>query len=226
MTTKSLRLAGATLFLGTVTLIRAAVAPAENLLPADTLAFITVPDCDTLRTTAKVSPQMMFWNDTAMKPFRDKFMGRLTEQFLTPLEKDLGIKTDDFVSLLQGQFTVGVTVNGSKGNDDVPPGFYGLWHDGHWIAGQFKFSSFPSGHAATAAGLVAAAWLIHRGWAMALMPYALLVIWSRMALQCHHLSDVLASTLLAILMAGWLKRWLLPSVEFQFGNLHRAWRKK
>jgi undecaprenyl-diphosphatase len=111
-------------------------------------------------------------------------------------------------------------------NDDVPPGFYGLWHDGHWIAGQFKFSSFPSGHAATAAGLVAAAWLVHRGWAMALMPYALLVIWSRMALQCHHLSDVLASTLLAILMAGWLKRWLLPSVEFQFGNLHRAWRKK
>lgn len=111
-------------------------------------------------------------------------------------------------------------------NVDVPPGFYGLWHDGHWIAGQFKFSSFPSGHAATAAGLVAAAWLVHRGWAVALMPYALLVIWSRMALQCHHLSDVLASTLLAILMAGWLKRLLLPSVEFQFGNLHRAWRRK
>ena len=110
-------------------------------------------------------------------------------------------------------------------NHDVPPGFYGLWHDGHWIAGQFKFSSFPSGHAATAAGLVAAAWLLHRGWAMALLPYALLVMWSRIALEAHHLSDVLASTVLAIGLAIWLKRKLLPSVEFQFGNLHRAWKK-
>jgi membrane-associated phospholipid phosphatase len=111
-------------------------------------------------------------------------------------------------------------------NHDVPPGFYGLWHDGHWIAGQFKFSSFPSGHAATAAGLVAVVWLLHRGWALALMPWALAVMWSRLALQCHHLSDVLASMLLAIALAVWLKRWLLSSVEFQFGNLHRAWRRK
>jgi membrane-associated phospholipid phosphatase len=111
-------------------------------------------------------------------------------------------------------------------NHDVPPGFYGLWHDGHWIAGQFKFSSFPSGHAATAAGLVAAAWLLTRRWALALMPYALLVMWSRIALECHHLSDVLASTMLAIVMAVWLKPLLLPLVEFQFTNLHRAvWKK-
>jgi membrane-associated phospholipid phosphatase len=107
-------------------------------------------------------------------------------------------------------------------NHDVPPGFYGLWHDGHWILGQFKFSSFPSGHAATAAGLVVAAWLLHRGWALALLPYAMIVIWSRIALQCHHLSDVLASTMLAIVLAVWLKPRLLPIVEYQFGNLHRA----
>lgn len=111
-------------------------------------------------------------------------------------------------------------------NHDVPPGFYGLWHDGHWIAGQFKFSSFPSGHAATAAGLVAAAWLLNRGWALALLPYALLVIWSRIALQCHHLSDVLASTLLAIVMAVWLKQRLLQPVEYQFTKLDRVvWKK-
>lgn len=111
-------------------------------------------------------------------------------------------------------------------NHDVPPGFYGLWHDGHWIAGQFKFSAFPSGHAATAMGLVAAAWLLHRGWGAVLAVYALAVMWSRIALECHHLSDVLASTVLAITLAVWLKPRLLPSVEFQSGNLHRAWRKK
>jgi membrane-associated phospholipid phosphatase len=111
-------------------------------------------------------------------------------------------------------------------NHDVPPGFYGLWHDGHWIAGQFKFSSFPSGHAATAAGLVAAAWLVNRGWALALTPYALAVMWSRIALECHHLSDVLASALLAVVLAVWLKPRLLPALEFHFGNLSRAWKRK
>jgi membrane-associated phospholipid phosphatase len=52
------------------------------------------------------------------------------------------------------------------------------------------------------------------------------VMWSRVALQCHHLSDVVASTVLAIPLAVMLKRVLLPSLEFQFGNIHRAWKKK
>jgi len=108
----------------------------------------------------------------------------------------------------------------------VSQGFYGVWHDGHWILGKFEFSSFPSGHAATAVGLAAAIWLVHRGWGVLGMLYALAVAWSRMALQCHHLSDVLASAVLSIALVIWLKPLLLPSVEFQFGNLHRAWRKK
>jgi len=107
----------------------------------------------------------------------------------------------------------------------APQGFYGVWHDGSWIIGKFEFSAFPSGHAATAAGLAAAAWLVHRGWGAVAAVYAVAVMWSRLALQCHHLSDVLASTVLSIALAVWLKP-LLPSVEFQFGNLHRAWRKK
>jgi membrane-associated phospholipid phosphatase len=111
-------------------------------------------------------------------------------------------------------------------NHDVPQGFYGLWHDGHWIVGKYQFSSFPSGHAATAVGLAAAAWLIHRGWGAVAAVYALAVMWSRLALQCHHLSDVIASAVLAVPLATMLKKVLLPSVEFQFGNLHRAWKKK
>jgi membrane-associated phospholipid phosphatase len=111
-------------------------------------------------------------------------------------------------------------------NLEVPQGFYALWHGGHWIAGQARFSSFPSGHAATAVGLAAAAWLCHRGWGAVAAVYALAVMWSRIALQAHHLSDVVASTVLAVPLAIMLKRVLLPSVEFQFGNLHRALRKK
>jgi membrane-associated phospholipid phosphatase len=75
-------------------------------------------------------------------------------------------------------------------------------------------------------GLAAAAWLVHRGWGTVAAIYALAVMWSRIALQCHHLSDVLASTVLGITMAVLLKPVLLTSVEFQFGNLHRAiWKK-
>ena len=111
-------------------------------------------------------------------------------------------------------------------NLEVPQGFYGVWHDGHWIIGQAKFSAFPSGHAATAVGLAVAAWLVHRGWGAVAAVYALAVMWSRIALQAHHLTDVVASTALAVPLAIMLKRVLLPSVEFQFGNLNRALRGK
>lgn len=122
MTTKILRLSALGIFLGTTSLLRAAIAPAENLLPADTLAFYTVPDCTAFRAACKTSPQLMFWNDPAMKAVHDKFMGKFNERFIAPLEKDLGIKTDDFLAVLQGQLTVGITVNGSNGKDEVPPG--------------------------------------------------------------------------------------------------------
>jgi membrane-associated phospholipid phosphatase len=96
---------------------------------------------------------------------------------------------------------------------DVPQGFYGVWHDGHWIIGQHEFSSFPSGHTATVVGLATAAWLVHRGWGMVAAIYALVVMWSRIALQCHHLSDVVASVVLAIPLAVLSKRVLLPFLE-------------
>jgi membrane-associated phospholipid phosphatase len=108
----------------------------------------------------------------------------------------------------------------------VPQGFYGVWHDGHWILGKYDFSSFPSGHAATAVGLAAAAWLVHRGWGAVAAVYALAVVWSRMALQCHHLSDVLASAVLSIALAVRLKPLLLPLLETQSGRLHRIGREK
>jgi membrane-associated phospholipid phosphatase len=74
--------------------------------------------------------------------------------------------------------------------------------------------------------MAAAAWLVHRGWGALVALYAAAVVWSRIALQAHHLSDVLASAVLSIALAVMVKPVLLPLVEFQFGNLHRAWRGK
>jgi hypothetical protein len=100
----------------------AAIAPAENLLPADTLAFFTIPDTAALRAAGKTSPQMLCWNDPAMKPFHDKFMAKFNEKLVAPVERDLGVKVADFLNLPQGQITFAVTANGSNGHDDVPEG--------------------------------------------------------------------------------------------------------
>jgi hypothetical protein len=103
--------------------LRAAIPPAENLLPADTLFVLTAPDCAGLRTAVHQSPQFLLWNDPAMKPFHDKFMGKWNEAFVAPVEKDLGLKLADFTALPQGQFTFAVTQNGWSGTGDQTPGF-------------------------------------------------------------------------------------------------------
>jgi hypothetical protein len=122
MIPKFLRFAVFALFLTTTCLVGAAVPPAENLLPGDTFVFFTIPDFDALRAAGKVSPQLMFWNDPAMRPFREKFMDKLTGQYLAPLERNLGVHLADFASLPHGQLTLAATINGSTGHDEVPPG--------------------------------------------------------------------------------------------------------
>jgi hypothetical protein len=102
--------------------LRAAIPPAENLLPSDTLLVITAPDCAALRTVMHQSPQWLLWNDPAMKPFRDNFMANWNEKFVAPLERDLGVKLADFADLPQGQFTFAITQDGWNGSDDKKPG--------------------------------------------------------------------------------------------------------
>jgi hypothetical protein len=122
MTTKVLCLAAGALWLA-AGVLRAAIPAPENLLPADTLGFVTVPDCAAARVAAKSSPTWMFWGDPAMKPFHDKVVAKWNEQLVAPVERDLGVNLADFSDLPQGQFTVAMTVNGSNGHDDIPPGW-------------------------------------------------------------------------------------------------------
>jgi len=115
----------------------------------------------------------------------------------------------------------GRTRPGTHGPEAVAPGFYGVWHDGHFILGQAAFSAFPSGHAAVAAGLAAAAMLVNRTWGVVAWFYAFAVMWSRVALQWHHLSDVLASAVLAWPLAWLLKKHLAPTIEWHCENFSR-----
>ena len=104
------------------TSICAAIPPVENLLPADTLFLLAVPDCAALCTASHQSPQWLFWNDPAMKPFHDKFVAKWNSEFIDPLERDLGVKLSDFTDLPQGQLALAITQNGWNGTNDVDPG--------------------------------------------------------------------------------------------------------
>jgi hypothetical protein len=95
----------------------AAVLPPEKLLPEDTLAIFTVPDFAKARDIYNNSPQGQLWNDPSLKAFKDKFVGKLKSEYITPLERDMGIHFEDYADLLQGQFTIAVTQNGWDGKD-------------------------------------------------------------------------------------------------------------
>ena len=82
----------------------------------------TAPDCAALRAASHQSPQWLFWNDPAMKPFHDKFVAKWDAEFVAPLERDLGVKLADFAGLPQGQFALALTQNGWNGSNDVNPG--------------------------------------------------------------------------------------------------------
>ena len=116
-----------------------------------------------------------------------------------------------FISIIVRAF-----VGRTRPNAHVPQGIYGMWHDGHWIIGKYEFSSFPSGHSAVAAGLAAAAWLFNPRWGAVAAIYAVAVMWSRIAQESHHLSDVTASIVLSIPIAMLMKKHFAPVNEMFF----------
>jgi hypothetical protein len=111
----------AAVFLLAAASLFAAIPPAENLLPADTLMMVTVPDVSTLRAVSAQSPEWLLWNDPAMKPFHDDFMAKWNDRFIGPAEQNLGIHVSDFLPLLQGQLTFAVTQNGWNGSGPAAP---------------------------------------------------------------------------------------------------------
>jgi membrane-associated phospholipid phosphatase len=96
------------------------------------------------------------------------------------------------------------TTGRTRPSSQVPQGFYGLRYNSHWTVGKYEFGAFPSGHTATVAGLTSAFWLVRRRWAMVFAVFAVGVAWSRIALNCHHFSDVVAATVWGIFAGRWL----------------------
>jgi len=100
--------------------LHAAILAPEKILPEDTLVVVTAPDFSKLRELYLASPQSQLWNDPAMKGFKDKFMSKWNEEFVQPLERDLGVKLADYKTLPQGQLTFAITQNGWPASESQP----------------------------------------------------------------------------------------------------------
>jgi hypothetical protein len=100
----------------------AAIPPVEKLLPDDTLALVTTPDFARMREVYRSSPQTQFWDDPAMKSFKDKFVSKMTEELIQPLERDLGVHFSDYTNLPQGQITLAIIQNGWQPGGDQSAG--------------------------------------------------------------------------------------------------------
>jgi len=103
--------------------LNAAVPSVEQLVPADALAVITVPDWVKARSSCAASPAGQLWQDPEIKAFKEKFLHRFQEGVIAPLEKELGVKLAEYAELLQGQVTVAVSFRPGEGSEDPTVGW-------------------------------------------------------------------------------------------------------
>ena len=101
-----------------------------------------------------------------------------------------------------------LTTGRARPNAKIAEGFYGPWHDGKLVAGKYDYSSFPSGHTATAFGFAAVIVFASPGVGVLALAGAGLVAWSSIAIGAHHPSDITVSVILAFFVAWFVWRWM------------------
>ena len=115
----------------------AAVPSPEKLLPDDTLGVMTVPDCAKARAAYGANASSQLWRDPALKPFKEKLLNKIADEFIKPLERELGVQLQDYADLAQGQLTLAVLQNGWQGKQDPLPAWL-LLVDTRDKSGQLK----------------------------------------------------------------------------------------
>jgi hypothetical protein len=96
----------------------APVLPPDKLLPADTVAMLTITDYQKAKGDWDKWATVRLWKDEAMKPFREKFYTKLKADLVEPLEREFGVKLSEYKDLFQGQITLAFTpATGADKND-------------------------------------------------------------------------------------------------------------
>lgn len=102
--------------------LHAAIPAAPQLLPADTIAFITTSDWTKANAAWKANNLGRLWNDPAMRPFRENFEKRFQEEVVGKLEKQLGIRLADYLAVAQGQITLAaIRADWQPNTESTPP---------------------------------------------------------------------------------------------------------
>lgn len=80
--------------------------PAETWLPAETTAFLSVPDMARARALTALQGPGLLWKDPAMAPLRARFEENLRARLWDPLQAASGLAPGDILALAEGQFTL------------------------------------------------------------------------------------------------------------------------
>lgn len=88
--------------------LRAGDQDAGAMLPADTLAVLTIPNVPAAKAAFWGDPLIRLFADPSMKKYADKISTAWESQAVPALEKEFGIKLSEYTELMNGQLTVGV----------------------------------------------------------------------------------------------------------------------
>ncbi len=90
----------------------------------------------------------------------------------------------------------------------IANGFYGPWHEGRLTIGVPAYNSFPSGHTATAFGFAGVVFFACPWIGIGALVLASVVGCSSIMMGTHHLSDVVVSIILSLVVAWFIWKWM------------------
>jgi undecaprenyl-diphosphatase len=95
----------------------------------------------------------------------------------------------------------------TRPNSGLEAGWFGPRHESRWVLGDARYHSFPSGHTATATGLVTSILIARRRLGFILLPLPLTVAAARICVGAHYFSDTVAGAALGAATALALARY-------------------
>ena len=109
------------LMIAWVARIRADLPPPQDLLPADTLAVLSLPEVPAARSAWQASNPGRLWADPAMTEFRQRFEGAFRQKWLAGFERESGIDLGELLGMTRGQATLAILppLPPEPGSDDA-----------------------------------------------------------------------------------------------------------
>ena len=98
-------------------------------------------------------------------------------------------------------------------NTEAAHEWNGLWQGGEFLLLKNKYHSFPSGHTGAAFAFFGVPFFANRRYGWWVLFAAAAIAWSRIYLNVHHLSDVMAGTFVGLITAYLVWERLEPRVD-------------